>query len=62
MTSVKTLLVKNAVIHSEAVNHRYGVQQEGIERRKKGVEMLVGAYRHFSSPFPLPFQASWDNV
>lgn len=30
--SVKTLLVKNAVIHSEAVNHRYGVQQEGTRK------------------------------
>lgn len=29
--SVKTLLVKNALIHSEAVNHGRGVQQEGTQ-------------------------------
>lgn len=33
--SVKTLLVKNAIIHSEAVNHVHGVQQEGTRSMKR---------------------------
>lgn len=44
ITAVRNPLLKNVIIRSEAVNQD--------KRRKEGVEMLAGAYRHFLFSFP----------
>lgn len=48
---------KNAIIHSEAVNHGGMVcSRRARKRREEGVETLAGAYRHFFPRFPCPFR------